>query len=218
MSKNISTRGRRTALALAALPAVFAFGLAAPARAADDGAAPIWTGLGSIVGSVTGFSKPDSDSKPIEYREHGKLVVPPKMDLPKPGTAHANAAWPTDQEVQRAKKFKELQDGPSTLPVGRKTTPIVQPGTTVTMSATAGVGPSGSGCLKDGQLVTCPDGGTSKQSNSQPQMNWNPLTWVGLQKKPDVVLGPEPERDSLTDPPPGYRAPVEGVGAKIQNN
>jgi hypothetical protein len=49
-------------------------------------------------------------------------------------------------------------------------------------------------------------------------MNWNPLTWVGIEKKPQIVLGPEPERDSLTDPPSGYRAPVEGVGVKIDNN
>ena len=187
------------------------------AHAADDGEAPIWTGLGGIVGPLVGFGNNDKGS--IEYREHSKLVVPPKMELPKPGASKANAAWPADQEVQRAKKLKELEDGPSTLPVGRKTTPIVQEGTTVTMSATAGVGPSGAGCLKNGVLVPCPDQGA--KPNSSPigaNLNWNPLTWVGLQKKPDTVLGPEPQRDSLTDPPQGYRAPIEGVGAKIQNN
>jgi hypothetical protein len=215
MSRNLSTRGRQTALALAVAPALFVFGLNFQARAADDGEAPIWTGLGSVVG----LTKSDSDGKSIEYREHGKLVVPPKMDLPKPGVGHTAASWPTDQEVQRAKKFKELEDGPSTLPSGRKTTPIVQAGATVTMSPTAGVGPSGAGCLNNGQLVPCPDAGSKPKSQGEsPSIYWNPLTWVGLQKKPDTVLGPEPERDSLTDPPTGYRAPVEGVGAKVQNN
>ena len=46
-------------------------------------------------------------------------------------------------------------------------------------------------------------------------MNWNPMTWVGLEKKPKLVLGPEPERQNLIDPPKGYRAPAEGVGAKV---
>jgi hypothetical protein len=48
-------------------------------------------------------------------------------------------------------------------------------------------------------------------------MNWNPLTWVGLEQKPATVLGEEPEREDLTDPPKGYRAPAEGVGVKVKN-
>ena len=47
--------------------------------------------------------------------------------------------------------------------------------------------------------------------------DWNPLTWVGLQKKAPTTLGPEPERESLIDPPKGYRAPAEGVGVKVPN-
>jgi hypothetical protein len=43
------------------------------------------------------------------------------------------------------------------------------------------------------------------------------MSWVGLKKKPPTVLGPEPERQSLVDPPKGYRAPAEGVGAKVDN-
>ncbi len=159
------------------------------------------------------------DKGAIEYREHSKLVIPPKMELPKPGASKATAAWPTDQEQQRAKKLKELEDGPSTLPFGRKTTPIVSAGGVVTMSATSGIGPNGSGCLNNGVAVPCPDEGKKAgQQSSSMSLNWNPLTWVGLQKKPETVLGPEPGRDFLTDPPQGYRAPVEGVGAKIQNN
>jgi hypothetical protein len=60
--------------------------------------------------------------------------------------------------------------------------------------------------------------GQSCDSAPAPTMNWNPLTWVGIQKKPVTVLGPEPERESLTDPPPGFRAPVEGAGVKIDSN
>ena len=31
------------------------------------------------------------------------------------------------------------------------------------------------------------------------------------------MLGPEPDRENLTDPPKGLRAPVEGPNTKIDN-
>lgn len=215
MSKAFLSRLRRNVAVAGFAAAVSTSGCIVEAYALDDGEAPIWTGIGDIVGPWVGLSH--DDKNPIEYRERSKLVIPPKMELPKPGGAKANPAWPADQEAQRAKKLKEFEDGPSTLPLGRKTAPIVAPGAVVTMSASAGVGPTGAGCLKDGVLVACPD---EPKKHGQPgaPLNWNPLTWVGIQKKPDTVLGPEPDRDFLTDPPQGYRAPVEGVGAKIQSN
>ena len=45
---------------------------------------------------------------PIDYREHGKIVVPPKMELPPPGsTASVDPAWPVNQEILRRKAQKE---------------------------------------------------------------------------------------------------------------
>ena len=82
-------------------------------------------------------------------------------------------------------------------------------GDVVTMSATAGQGPGQRPC-NSGPGVAC-------QTRPAPSINWNPLTWVGLQKKPQTVLGPEPDRDWLTDPPKGYRDPAEGVGARLDN-
>jgi hypothetical protein len=218
MSAKISTRWRRFVGVATAATVLSGSGWILQARALDDGEAPLWTGLGDMVGPMLGGGEKEKD--PIEYRERAKLVIPPKMELPKPGLGKASAAFPTDQEVQRAKKLKQLEDGPSTLPVGRKTVPIVPAdgGTTVTMSATAGSGPAHAACLKDGVAVPCPDTDQKGGKSSGAQIDWNPLTWVGIQKKPDVVLGPEPPRDYLTDPPPGLRAPVEGVGAKVSNN
>ena len=60
--------------------------------------------------------------------------------------------------------------------------------------------------------------GESCDSAPPPTLNWNPLTWVGIQKKPVTVLGPEPARKSLTDPPLGYREPAEGAGVKVDTN
>ena len=67
-----------------------------PARAGDDGAAPLWQGIGSIFGPVVGFTGLGGGEKPppIDYREHGKLVLPPNMDLPPPeSSATADPSW-----------------------------------------------------------------------------------------------------------------------------
>jgi hypothetical protein len=67
-----------------------------------------------------------------------------------------------------------------------------------------------------------PDGQTVKSagnsgSDSSPLGNLNPLNWVGMGKA-NAPLGPEPDRDWLTDPPKGFRAPVEPVKATTAKN
>jgi len=65
-------------LALAgALAAIIGASAVSPAFAGDDGQAPIWTGLGGLLG-LTGK---DNDER-IDYRERARLVLPPKMALP----------------------------------------------------------------------------------------------------------------------------------------
>jgi hypothetical protein len=44
-------------------------------------------------------------------------------------------------------------------------------------------------------------------STSTVLSNLNPLNWVGMGKSA-APLGPEPDREWLTDPPKGFRAPV----------
>ena len=197
-------RPRRVAvLALATFVVAYA---GAPAFAGDDGAAPIWEGFGHTLGILK-----DADEGSIDYHEHGKLVLPPKTELPKPGSvsAAANPAWPQDQEVVRARKAKKLAPQSNVDETRRMLTPLSQV-TGVTMSATAGQGPGPAPCRKpDPTTGQCPE------KPASPGWNYNPLTWVGLASKPKAVLGPEPDREELTDPPKGFRAPVHGVGAKI---
>ena len=198
-SKLPMRRGAALAIALAVSAAAHA-----PAHAGDDGAAPIWVGFGHTLGIL----KDENDTQ-IDYHEHGKLVLPPKLDLPPPGSlgAKANPAWPVDQEVQRARKEKKLAAKSNLDHTGRVFDPLVQPGVIVTMSATAGQGPGPAPCKTlDPKTGACP-------IKPGPVVNYNPLTWVGLAAKPKTVLGPEPDREELTDPPRGYRAPVQGVGA-----
>jgi hypothetical protein len=69
---------------------------ATAARAGDDGAAPLWVGIGSIFGGLGINPWGNEEKTSIEYREHGKIVVPPKIELPPPssGAATSAEAWP----------------------------------------------------------------------------------------------------------------------------
>lgn len=195
----------RFRLAVAAL-GLSAVGLvASPVWAGDDGSAPLWQGIGSIFGPVIGFGLGGEKPPPIDYREHGKLVVPPNTELPPPGSSPtADPAWPVNQEIARRKALKE--EGKKTIAgVGdarlRYTHPF-PPNEPVTIRS---VDP-------DGQTVKCQGacGSTSTVLGSV-----NPLNWFGMGKKD--TLGPEPDREWLTDPPKGFRAPVEPAKGSASN-
>ena len=197
---------RRSGLALVAAGAL-GLGLAAtPARAGDDGAAPLWVGIGSIFG----FGG-NADQDPIDYRDRAKLVLPPRAELPPPAASptQGNVAWPVDPDLERRKKEKAEKDSYLFIPLRRRYDTPPGNKSVVTMSATAGQGPGARPCAKGA--------GEACATHTSPPINWNPLTWVGLEKKPQTVLGPEPDRDWLTDPPKGYREPAEGAGVHLDN-
>jgi hypothetical protein len=166
-------------------------------RAGDDGAAPLWEGIGSIFGWSWGGGGDKKD--PIDYREHGKIVVPPKMDLPPPGASSSvDPTWPVNQEVQRKKAQKEAK-GPI-AGVGDARLRYTQPFPNAPVEVRTA----------DQDLAKANGAGGNAVSSS-PLGNLNPLNWVGMGKT--VPLGPEPDREWLTDPPQGFRAPVGPVGS-----
>jgi hypothetical protein len=179
------------------------------AWAGDDGAAPLWQGIGSIFRPVVGLGFGGEKPPPIDYREHGKLVLPPNNVLPPPGSsAAADPSWPVNQEIVRRKALKE--EGKKTIAgVGdarlRYTHPF-PPNEPVTVRA---VDP-------DGQSVKCEGACGSTSSTSSVLGNLNPLNWVGMGKSA-APLGPEPDREWLTDPPKGFRAPVEPIQGSAKN-
>ncbi len=181
---------------------------ASPAAAGDDGAAPLWVGIGSIFGWGGGGDQPD-----IDYRDRPKLVVPPKMDLPAPAAAPWASAtdWPRDPDVARWRKEQVEKNKATTFIPERDSHRAFDPHAVVTTDYTSGMGTSLRGKCTAGPGESC-------DSAPPPTLNWNPLTWVGIQKKPVTVLGPEPARESLTDPPVGYREPAEGAGVKVDSN
>ena len=182
--------------------------VSSPGWAGDDGAAPLWQGIGSIFAPVVGFTGLGGGEKPppIDYREHGKLVLPPNAELPPPGSAaSADPAWPVNQEIVRKKALKE-EGKKSIAGVGDarlRYTHGFPAGEPVTIRA---VDP-------EGQTVKC-EGACS--SGSSALGNLNPLNWVGMGKSA-TPLGPEPDREWLTDPPQGFRAPVEPIQGSGKN-
>jgi hypothetical protein len=196
----ICLRSAAVALALASASLVIS-----PAWAGDDGSAPLWQGIGSMFAPVLGFG--GDKPPPIDYRQHGKLVLPPNDDLPPPGSSAVSAdpAWPVNQEGVRRKALKE--EGKKTIAgVGdarlRYTHPF-PPGEPVTVRA---VDPD------TGQTVKC-EGACG--STSTVLGNMNPLNWFGMGKKES--LGAEPDREWLTDPPKGFRAPIGPVQGTASN-
>ena len=176
------------------------------AKAADDGQASLITGIGQSFGLIK------NEQPKIDYRERGKLVVPPKKVLPPPVDASTSrGAWPQDVEIVRDKKAKAIEDGePSARQLADRNYQWIRPGQDVKVT-TSSFEDRGQACRHPNpQTGECP-------APPKASIEWNPMTWVGLQKKPPVVLGPEPERQTLEDPPKGLRAPAEGVGVKVEN-
>jgi hypothetical protein len=200
--------GLRSAVALLALTSATL--VSSPGWAGDDGDAPLWKGVSGIfapiLGPAVGFGFGGEKPPPIEYREHGKLVLPPNTELPPPGSsAAADPAWPVNQEIMRKKALKE-EGKKSIAGVGdarlRYTHgfPANEPVTVRSVDP-------------DGQTVKCEG---SCGSSSSVLGNLNPLNWVGMGKS-NAALGPEPDREWLTDPPKGFRAPVEPAQGSSKN-
>jgi hypothetical protein len=196
-----SQAGHARLLALAgAVSAIMGASAIRPAFAGDDGYEPIWSGLGGIIGLTTKDRDPT-----IDYRERGRLVLPPKMDLPTPVSADAqkSAAWPLDPDVERERK--EKADRLSILG----------------LQSNAAVKRDGHR-LAPNQLRadhTAP-GNTDRCAHQNHQANCgavpfsNILENFGLAKADDVVAGQEPDRDWLTDPPKGFRVPTQNMSAQ----
>jgi hypothetical protein len=166
------------------------------AWAGDDGQEPLWQGIGSIFGPIIGFGFNDKPP-PIDYREHGKIVVPPKTDLPPPGaSASVDPEWPVNQEILRKKAQKE--QGKKTIAgVGDARLRYNQPFPANEPVTVRAVDPEGNEVKCTGACGT----------TSSALGNLNPFNWVGMGKSA-APLGPEPDREWLTDPPKGFRAPA----------
>jgi hypothetical protein len=183
------------AIAAGALTTCLAAGLVVTA-----GAAQAQTLGQSIFQKLLGTS---DDQPAINYSERAPLVIPPKRDLPAPGTAASadeDPNWPKDPDEIKRRKLKASADS---------------------------VGPASS----NSELMTgapsmptaggIPGGKTPNQLNDEYEHQARPLSPTKLARRgtfgtPDepLVAGQEPPRRSLIDPPTGLRTPLASAPLK----
>ncbi|WP_298957919.1 hypothetical protein [uncultured Methylobacterium sp.] len=179
----------RTILALAACAAAFGAGGAR----AEEGV------FMKNALSRMGLIEPERPT--ITYRERAPLVLPPKMDkaaLPPPvsrgAVREANANWPVDPEtVGRERRAAEARK-----PIARG-----EQGRMNDNNTTLSIYEMRAGRREGAGVETTP---TYKPGDNVKESTWlNPLALFSGNKAESNPSEIEPDRDTLTDPPTGYR-------------
>jgi len=162
----------------------------------------------NLMGSIGATSM---DNRGIDYRERSPLVIPPKVDLPPPASTSASITapnWPKDaDEVERARlralsKQKKVTGSEGARPLMPNE---LAAGRTKHVAATEPLQP---GVTQSPML-----------SPSQLGFKGNLFgTLFGGEKTESAPFTGEPERETLTQPPPGYQTPspnyAYGTGPK----
>jgi hypothetical protein len=202
-------------LALVASAAWLALVLPGPARADNNW----WNSMLGMIGM--GPNKPADDA--IDYSARPALVVPPKMDLPPPQAAVARPPdWPNDPDAaaRRRAEADSRRPAPPAPPApaddntaGDSNQPTPAAAAPAPNKSKAAVAPSGdfssSMGLAGGGTSIFSGGGGALDLSSLNLSNWNPFSSKDDSKAVRTLkVGAEPPREYLTQPPPGYRAPV----------
>ncbi len=142
------------------------------------------------------------DEKPeLDYRPRPPLVIPPKMELPKPidKTVAKSPQWPNDPDVAAQRAAAEARRKPVEKTIDGRPLSIDE----MRAGRVAGAG-----------VPTAPAEPVAPKNMSA----WIPPTEMKLieeklkmAKAAEYGPGQEPPRQWLTDPPKGYRKAVEGV-------
>ena len=168
---------------------------AAPALALDDGQQSIFSSVYSLIDIDP--AKPGGD---ISYRERPPLVLPPKMQLrqPAPGAAGRNAAWPQDADLVRRQREAAASSASRLEIFKRNDLPVGQ-----------------EELRSKGIAFNQPPRARDKCEDDPTKGNciytkWEDLAgqkFVNPEGGSETVVGQEPPRKALTDPPRGYRTP-----------
>jgi hypothetical protein len=161
---------------------------------------------------MSGIGATNMDNKGIDYRERSPLVIPPKIDLPPPGSAATEIRdpnWPKDPDVERHKELvaARKQRKPTSEEGGRAILP--------SKLATHG---SGTTRRADTDQPGKPQNDNPSLSPSQLGFSGKFLSFFGGNKPQTATFTGEPEREQLTQPPAGYQTPspnfAYGTGPK----
>ena len=143
--------------------------------------------------------------------------MPPKLDLPPPGSTNAEAKvpnWPKDPDEQRRKAAIEARKKSNKDP--REASRILTP-SELAVGKTAGPAKTSGDSVQPGNSNTSP-----LLSPSQLGYTGGFSGLFGGNKAETAPFKGEPSRESLTQPPPGYQTPspnyAYGTGPKESLN
>lgn len=155
---------------------------------------------------MSGLGAKRMEDSGINYRERSPLVVPSKLDLPKPETGKPKLApnWPKDPDEAERKAAKEARKQKAVSPEEARM-PLMP-------SELSARGPKGNERTTDS---TSPG---SNGSDKPFMMMPSDLGYVGglfknpfsNKKQESAKFEKEPDRDELTQPPVGYQTPSAG--------
>jgi hypothetical protein len=165
---------------------------------------------------MAGVGATNMENRGIDYRERSPLVVPPKLDLPPPASASANANvpnWPKDPDEARRKAAIAKRKADNKEVTRRPLTPAeMEVGRTAKPTRTTANDPAQPGTSLNNPIL----------SPSQLGFNGSLSELFGGNKPETAPFKGEPERESLTQPPPGYQTPspnfAYGTGPKESLN
>jgi len=209
-------RGLKLAVAVLGIGLVMAAGAA---RAADDDDEDDKTFEEKIIeGIMAGIGGTNMENRGIEYRERSPLVVPPKLNLPPPGSVAAEAPaanWPKDPDAQRRKAAAAARKKDNKDP--REASRILSPaelaaGKTAAPARTGSSDPIQPGATNTNLLLSPSELGYKGGFSGL----------FGGSKTETAPFKGEPTRETLTQPPSGYQTPspnfAYGTGPKESMN
>jgi hypothetical protein len=170
----------------------------------------------AIEAIMHGIGGTNMDNRGIDYRERSPLVVPPKLDLPPPATASADIKapnWPKDPDEKRRKAAiaARKKSKPDPMQAARPLTPDE-----LNVGRTAAPARTSNEPIQPG-VSTNP-----VLSPSQLGFDGRFSSLFGGNKSESAPFKGEPDRETLTMPPPGYQTPspnfAYGTGPKESLN
>jgi hypothetical protein len=202
----MSNRHRKTGIWLfGPLAVALSAAIAVPAAAQEP------TALQKFLGSIGLLEIPGD---PIVYRERAPLVVPPSPGLVPPRSAEDiskyNPDWPVDHEIRR-------RGAPVDPEVARKADEDFYSGRALLPGELSG----GRISREEAARRAATKGSVEPVESAQRPLTPTQLGFKGWnikQKDEQVVFTGEPERRSLTEPPPGLRTPSRDAPYGIVSN
>jgi hypothetical protein len=191
---------------------------AGPVRAGDDGDDEDDKTFEEkvIEGIMKGLGGTNMENRGIDYRERSPLVVPPSLNLPAPASsAEAKVPnWPKDPDEQRRKAAIAARKNTNKDP--REASRVLSPSELAQKSDKKSTG---------GESVDQPGGNPGANAILSPDQLGYKGGFSGLFGGAKTETAPfkgEPNRESLTQPPPGYQTPspnyAYGTGPKESLN